>query len=171
MKSEKRSLLKKLNYKTVFSYLNTHSIITMKYWSLTIVILYALLLSCEEQVVVESENENEVFSKKDYYEKQMKIKDFSLRINGACDDAIEDTLHERSVIYIDSESDAIIEFKFIGTCCQEFLGDYSIKNDTLIFALENVNHIECTCLCWYRYKLNLSNIQENYSSIKFDNPK
>ena len=141
----------------------------MNYWSLTILISYSVLLSCEVPAAIESESE--VLSKKGYYEKQMKIKDFSLRINGACDDAIEDTLHERSFVYIQSESNAIIEFKFIDACCQEFLGDYSINDDTLTFALEKVNETECTCLCWYRYKLNLSNIQENYSAIKFDNPK
>ncbi|GGH74178.1 hypothetical protein GCM10011318_19880 [Phaeocystidibacter marisrubri] len=97
-------------------------------------------------------------------------KNFQFEKNGPCDDALEDTLHERSVVYFESrtfsDSSAIIEFKFIDACCQEFLGDYSIVNDTLIFNYEQVNDEVCSCLCWYKYKLTIHEPSEKYREVR-----
>lgn len=111
-------------------------------------------------------------TKREFYLNKMKEKNFQLEINGPCDDALEDTIHERSIAYFDSknvtEKYVIIEFKFIDACCQEFLGDYSIENDTLKFKFEQVNDEICTCLCWYRYKLTINEPNRNYKDIKIE---
>lgn len=111
-------------------------------------------------------------TKREFYLNKMKEKNFQLEINGPCDDALEDTIHERSIAYFDSknvtEKYVIIEFKFIDACCQEFLGDYSIENDTLKFKFEQVNDEVCTCLCWYRYKLTINEPNRNYKDIKIE---
>ena len=95
---------------------------------------------------------------------------FSLISNGPCDDALEDTLHQRNTAYIDSEimndSTVIIEFKFIDGCCQEFLGDFQIINDSLKFEIEQVNDVMCACICWYRYKLVINNVKGKFSEIQ-----
>ena len=111
-------------------------------------------------------------TKKELYLSKMKEKNFLLEINGPCDDALEDTIHERSIAYFDSktltDTNAIIEFKFIDACCQEFLGDYSIEDDTLKFKFEQVNDEMCSCLCWYRYKLTINEPKKNYKEIKIE---
>lgn len=109
-------------------------------------------------------------SSKAYYQRRMKEKNFDLSLNGPCDDALRDTMHERGVAYIDNEtrtdSNVVIEFKFIDACCQDFLGDYSIRNDTLTFLYEQVNEIACSCVCWYRYKLTINEARNQYASIE-----
>lgn len=111
-------------------------------------------------------------SKKEFYLNKMKEKNFQLINNGPCDDALQDTIHKRSFAYFDSkiltDTNSIIEFKFIDACCQEFLGDYSILNDTLIFKFEQVNDKSCLCLCWYRYKLTINGSQETFKGIKIE---
>lgn len=144
----------------------------MKNHTLQVFLICLLCASCNELVsgdVLQNEND---LTKKEHYNRQMKDKGFSLQINGDCDDALEDTLHERSVVYMDtqtvSSTSKIIDFKYKEACCQEYLGDYQINNDTLTFELENVNDAVCSCICWYRYRLDLTNIQENYSEIKIN---
>jgi glycerol-3-phosphate O-acyltransferase len=109
------------------------------------------------------------FNKKEFYLSKMEEKNFQLVNNGPCDDALEDTIHERSIAYFDSQTftdtTTIIEFKLIDACCQEFLGDYSIENDTLAFKFEQVNDEVCTCLCWYRYKLTVNELKGNYKYV------
>lgn len=111
-------------------------------------------------------------TKKEFYLSKMKEKNFQLEINGPCDDALEDTIHDRSVAYFDSriltDSIVITEFKFIDACCQEFLGDYSIENDTIKFKFEQVNDEACSCLCWYKYKLTINEPNGNYKDIKIE---
>ena len=122
----------------------------------------------------ESNNDNNKseLTRKEFYLSKMKEKNFQLENNGPCDDALEDTIHERSIAYFDSktltDTNAIIEFKFIDACCQEFLGDYSIENDTLKFKFEQVNDEVCSCLCWYRYKLTINESKKNYKGIKIE---
>ena len=105
----------------------------------------------------------------------MKEKNFQFERTGPCEDAldtIEGTIHERDTTYFDSkvitDSNAVVEFRFIQACCQEFLGDYVIKNDTLIFKYENVNNEMCSCVCWYRYKLTINELKEKFSNIKVE---
>lgn len=111
-------------------------------------------------------------TKKEFYLSKMKEKNFRLDINGPCDDALDDTMHERSIAYFDpitpTDTNAIIEFKFKEACCQEFLGDYSIENDSFIFKFEKVNEEVCTCMCWYRYKLTVNEPKSNYKGIKIE---
>lgn len=108
-------------------------------------------------------------NEKEAYLKSMVKKNFSLKNNGACDDALMDTLHERSKAYIESktltDSNLIVSFKFKEACCQEFLGDYEITNDTLVFQYEQVNDEVCSCMCWYRYKLTINEPKNNYKSL------
>lgn len=111
-------------------------------------------------------------TKKEFYLVKMKEKNFQLEINGPCNDALDDTIHKRSIVYFDSkvitDTNLIVEFKFINACCQEFLGDYSIVNDTLIYKFEQVNDVVCSCLCWYRYKLTINEPNRSYKEIKFE---
>lgn len=138
--------------------------------SFTLIVII-ILYGCQNS----SENKSKELNKKAYYESQMVENDFVLKLNGECDDALEDTLHKRSIAYIDSsfydKSTAKIEFKFKDACCQEFLGNYNIKKDTLIFEMEQVNDIVCSCICWYRYKLEINNIKEGFSEISIQRKK
>ncbi|WP_370477071.1 hypothetical protein [Tamlana flava] len=137
---------------------------------LTTVCLVALISSCKKDGKQYDEIENSNISKKGYYQQQMRIKQYQLLSNGPCDDALEDTLYTRNVPIIESstltDSKAIVEFKFKEACCQEFMGHYTIKNDTLIFTYEQVNEEVCECICWYRYKLMLNTGKKEFKTIK-----
>ena len=140
---------------------------------LNVLLIIAKLIGCQDasnnknnEPPTEEEKEITI---KEYYESKMVEKDFTLTINGPCDDALEDTIHEWYMAYIDlteiSDSSTIVEFKFIHSCCQDFLGDYKILNDTLVFEFEQVDGVCCDCVCWYRYKLVLNNVKENFTEI------
>lgn len=141
----------------------------------TIILILALIVvvSCNKKQE-ESNNDSKApaLTKKEFYLSKMKEKNFHLEMSGPCDDALEDTIHERSVAYFDSktqtDSNLIVEFKFKDTCCQEYLGDYSIEDDTLQFKYEQVNNEACDCLCWYRYKLTINEPNKNYKEIKIE---
>lgn len=130
-----------------------------------------MAVSCSNKQRGNNYNNSEL-TKKEFYLSKMKEKNFQLENNGPCDDALKDSIHDRSVVYFDSktltETKVIIEFKFIHACCQEFLGDYSIENDTLKFKFEQVNDEMCSCLCWYRYKLTINESKENYKKIRIE---
>lgn len=137
---------------------------------ISIVIAGLFVVSCTNQPEKSTdEKENSEISKQEFYQIKMTEKNFQFEINGPCDDALEDTIHERSVAYFDSktltDSNAVIEFKFKDACCQVFLGNYTIENDTLIFRFEQINEEVCSCLCWYRYKLTINEPKQNYASI------
>ncbi len=125
-----------------------------------------------EDLIIEEENSE---LKRGYYLSKMRKKDFSLIINGPCDDAIEDTLHESYIGYVDSsfvtDNNATFYFKIKAACCQEFLGDYNVKNDTLKFEFEQVNNEVCSCLCWYKYKLSINNIDQKFKTIQISPKK
>jgi hypothetical protein len=56
-----------------------------------------MLASCKEVEGAEHKfTENSVLNKKEFYLSKMKVKNFQMEINGPCDDALEDTVHERS---------------------------------------------------------------------------
>lgn len=138
--------------------------------TLVTLLIGLLIVSCTSKPRDTSKvSETTVLTKKEMYEFLMKKKKFQLKINGPCDDALEDKIHQRSTAYFDSKTlndkNAIIEFKFIDACCKEFLGDYKIENDTLKFKFEQVNDEVCRCLCWYRYKLTINEPKENYKEI------
>ncbi len=84
----------------------------------------------------------------------------SLTITGPCDDALFDSLHKRLTPYIKSksitDSEIVVNFKFKDDCCQEFGGRYTINQDSLIFAFKQTNNESCSCICWYRYKLKIT---------------
>ena len=110
------------------------------------------------------------FSKKEFYQEQMSQKNFQQEMNGPCVDALEDTIHERSVAYVESETitdtKAVVKFKFISSCCQEFLGNYTIKDKVLTFKYERVNDVLCSCLCMYQYTLTINEPKEQYTIIE-----
>lgn len=133
-------------------------------------VIILLFISCNNNESKSTdEPKDDINRKQEFYQNQMKIKNFQFENDGTCDDALEDTIHEMYIPYIESkiltDSTAIIEFKFIDDCCQYFLGDYSIINDTLLFAYENVGDPACFCICWYRYKLTINEPKENYNEI------
>jgi hypothetical protein len=129
-------------------------------------VLALMLLSSCDNGKENSSNEQEEFIEIDEYtqgirenkknlRKAMIEKRIKLTINGPCDDAIMDTIHERRIAYIDSISinkNIVVTFKFIEACCQEFLSDYTIHGDTMAIELGLVNEEVCSCLCWYRYR-------------------
>lgn len=137
-----------------------------------ILILIHLINSCNN-INQNDENKKSITSKltkKEFYQNKMKNKKFLLENNGPCNDALNDTKHKRGFAYINSkkiiDANAIIEFKFKEACCQEFLGDYTIDNDTLKFKFEQVNNTVCSCLCWYKYKLTINETKQSYKYIK-----
>ncbi len=105
----------------------------------------------------------------DFYRAQMRKNYVTLNSRGRCEDALDDTLHERFVPYIESkritDSTINIDYKLKEACCMEFLGDYQITNDTLKFEFEHVNGTVCSCICWYKYKLEIKNIKANFSEV------
>ena len=137
---------------------------------LSVFLILSAILGCQDSSNNPQQKTEYSLVKMELYQSKMIEKDFSLISNGPCDDALEDTLHQRFTTYIDSleitDSTAIIEFKFKDACCQEFLGDYNIINDTLIFEFEQVNDEVCSCICWYRYKLEINSIMGSFSGIK-----
>jgi len=143
------------------------------------IFIICILFSCNEKENSQNNKkaitENNKLTKREYYQSKMNTKNFSMTQNGPCNDALEDTLHERYIAYIESknisDSKTIIEFKFKDACCQEFLGDYLVINDTLKFKFEQVNEEMCSCICWYRYKLELNNINERFSEIEIIDKK
>ena len=111
---------------------------------------------------------NQVSKDKDY-PTIMQEKNITLDLFDDCEDALDDSLHESAIGYIDSSvitpTSLIAYFKVKETCCKEFLGDYRIENDTLFFEFEQVNNQACPCLCWYRYKLDIKEIKEEYKGF------
>ena len=99
------------------------------------------------------------------YQKLMLEKKFSFKELKSCDDALTDTIHDRYQCYVESEertdSTLTINFKFKDACCQSFLGDYHVSNDTLYFEFEQVNDVVCSCVCFYHYGLQLSSINQD----------
>jgi hypothetical protein len=79
-------------------------------------------------------------------------------------------IHERLTAHVDApkktDSNATIEFKYIDACCQVFMGNYFIQNDSLIIRLEQVNNEVCCCLCLYRYKLTFNEPTSSYKPTK-----
>lgn len=142
----------------------------MKNHILQIALFCLVRASCNEPIVIDNSQKENYPAKEAYYRFQMKKKGFSLVTQRVKDDVLEHTLHERSIAYIDTRkftgSGRIIEFKIKKKCCQRFLGDYDIINDTLIFKLEQVNDVVCSSLCWYYYRLNLTDVQEDFSELK-----
>lgn len=122
--------------------------------------------SIEREVNVVDDNVNVLYEK---YQRIMKEKNFSLKINGPCDDALIDEDHVRGVGYVEKfekvDSSLVLEFKIKDACCKEFLGDYNYVNDTLFFYYEQINDIVCGCMCWYRYKLVLNDFNEKVDSV------
>lgn len=137
------------------------------------VLFLSFVFSCVEggnqQEVKKELIKDDFISLYDKYLRIMKEKEFSLEINGPCDDALEDEEHQSAIGYVEtintSDSSLVIEFKFKNACCQEFLGDYVCMNDTLFFEYEQINDVMCSCMCWYRYKLILNNFKEKIDSV------
>jgi len=137
------------------------------------IIIGLSVLSCTDK---KEQNNNDTtkseLTKKEFYLNRMKERNFQFEIREPCEDALIDTVHARYTAYFDSkhftETTAVAEFKFIEACCQEFLGDYAIKSDTIIFKYEQVNDEACSCLCWYKYKLTINKLKEKYSNIKVE---
>lgn len=131
--------------------------------------LVILLVSCINQMQKKDDNQLSETSKIAFYQNKMEAKNFQFKLNGSCDDALEDTIHDRLTAYIDvqtkTDSNTIIEFKFIDACCQVFMGDYFIQNDSLTFKFEQVNDEVCSCLCWYRYQLTINEPSSSYKYI------
>jgi hypothetical protein len=112
-------------------------------------------------------NKNLQLKFKEYNEK-MSSKGITFKSLGDCDDSKTennsnlDLIIEKEKI---TESELNINFKFLQACCQTFVGDYNVKNDTLIFEYENIGGI-CTCECWYGYELRIKNIKEKFKNYK-----
>lgn len=152
----------------------------MRISQVSIVVLGLLLASCSnEEKTIHSiekiENSNVIknkIPKREFYQDKMKEKNFLLETNGRCDDALEDTIHNRKQVYIEeinrTDLKSVVAFKFIDACCQEFLGDYSINQDTLKFKFESITEEVCSCICWYRYKLTINESKALYSVIQIE---
>lgn len=142
-----------------------------------------LLLSCANERKENDQSNDDIDQesiyknqKRAFYEAKMKEKNFALEMNGSCDESSIDLEKEISYdIEIQNKRttnhQTIVDFKFINACCQDFLGDYIIINDTLFFYIEQVNEESCECLCCYPYRLTLNEIDETYQEIIIDYKK
>lgn len=108
--------------------------------------------------------------KKQNYISTMKKKSIVFEAYGDCVDALDDTMHEEKFPYINSskmsDSALFVDFKFIDACCQEFFGNYKVKNDTLVFKFEAVGSTACDCYCWYQYTLQINHIPKPFSAFE-----
>lgn len=124
----------------------------------------------EEHVVNELDKYMlEIKNNQNTFPKAMSEKGIKLIKDGRCDDALEDTLHTRSKVYIDTlkiDEKIIASFKFKEACCQDYLADYDIVGDTMIVSLGLVSEEVCSCICWYRYRLETKS--KNVKHIKFN---
>lgn len=104
-----------------------------------------------------------------YYLNLMQTKNYSISMNAPCEDALSDNTVKRNECLILKETyennTATINFKFKAACCQEFMGDYIIKNNKIIFNMEQVNDIVCGCICWYHYELKINNLNNKVNKI------
>lgn len=106
---------------------------------------------------------------KKIFQKAMFDKGIKLTVNGPCDDALMDTIHDKSKVYIDTvniDNEITVTFRFIEACCQEFLVDYKIKKDTMLIDLSLTSEEICSCLCWYRYKYEVKYNDTKVNHIK-----
>lgn len=128
--------------------------------------IFIFLNSCNKQ---EKISQIKPENKKEKYLKIIKDKKISFNAIGDCEDALEDTTHEDDVAYIESKklnkNSLQVNFKVKSVCCQEYLGDYKIKNDTLFFEFEQVNDEVCSCICWYKFELKIDSITEPFNEI------
>ena len=126
--------------------------------------------SKEEQVVDEFDKYMlEIKNNQKTLPKAMSEKGIKLVINGPCDDALGDTLHARSKVYIDSveiKENIIASFKFKEACCQDYLADYELVGDTMIVSLGLVSEEVCECICWYNYRFETKS--KNVKHIRFN---
>lgn len=122
-----------------------------------------------DRVVLRAKEPVKVNKKKIYYDSLMRVKSFVLIRVGKCEDAYDDSIHDKKRVYFESkkyEQDSVtVNFKFIDDCCQEFLGDYKVINHQLIFELEKVNDVICPCECWYRYSLHIRKKNFQFSGV------
>lgn len=138
------------------------------------VVIMLLVTSCNNKGENNNSNNGLLIgmSKNEFYLNKMKEKKFLLEKNGPCEDLLEDNNYKLYSVYFDSktfsDTNAIVEFKFAAACCQEFLGDYLIENDTLKFKFEQVNDELCGCLCWYKFKLTINEPKIKYKDIKIN---
>lgn len=123
----------------------------------------------KEQVVDEFEKFlQEIEINQETLPNAMAEKGIKLVKNGICDDALDDTLHKMSKVYIDTltiNESVIASFKFKEACCQDYLADYEIVGDTMIVSLGLVSNDICACICWYRYRYETKS--NNVKYIKF----
>jgi hypothetical protein len=103
--------------------------------------------------------------KKDYYNKRMKWKNFKLYEVGECEGDAESGT---SIIdwIMNSKNGKVVQFKIAAGHIMEFLGDYTIKNDTLIVKLEHVDGGVCMCSCWHTYRLEMNNIKQDFTQVE-----
>ncbi|PLW92256.1 MAG: hypothetical protein C0592_11785 [Marinilabiliales bacterium] len=108
--------------------------------------------------------------KKQDYINTMEKKSIVFEQIGDCDEDDFDSLAETKHPLINTseikDSSLFVEFKFLDSCCQEFFGDYKIKNDTLVFKFEAVGSTACDCYCWYTYKLRIEHIANAFSDFE-----
>jgi hypothetical protein len=130
-----------------------------------------ILLSCKGPIQTNEESTSDSIAIK-YYSQKIKKNDFSLKRVGPCPDATEDTIYKYRVGYIQKKEvvgkKLEIDFILKEGCCQTFMGEYMINNDSLFFFYENVNNVICGCMCFYKYRLTLPKPEEeiNYYSIR-----
>jgi hypothetical protein len=105
-------------------------------------------------------------------ERNVKIEKISFNRVGKCEDALMDVgngSYKRDSTYVLSQKvfkDSVnVIFRFIDACCQEFKGTYSVKQDSAYFLYEPSNDIMCSCLCWYKYQLNIKSTNTNFNTL------
>jgi hypothetical protein len=130
----------------------------------------------QEDSLIENDNETDTLfeyekKKKVFYTNQMKAKRIFLKRTRSCIDAgPKDSNYKFNQPYIISYKNAnntiSAEFKIKSHCGKEFKGDYKIKNNKMIFTIENYSELLATCYCFHYYKLNIKTANDSIKNFR-----
>lgn len=106
-----------------------------------------------------------------FYTNQMKAKRIFLKRTRSCIDAgPKDSNYKFNQPYIISYKYANntinAEFKIKSHCGKEFKGDYKIKNNKMIFTIENYSELLASCYCFHYYKLNIKTANDSIKNFR-----
>lgn len=129
-----------------------------------------------EDSITENDNETDTLfeyekKKKVFYTNQMKAKRIFMKRSRSCVDAgPKDTNYKFNQPYIISYKIAnntiSAEFKIKSHCGKEFKGDYKIKNNKMIFTIENYSELLASCYCFHYYKLNIKTANDSIKDFR-----
>ncbi len=121
-------------------------------------LVYLLLFGSCRSPGGELENEEA----RTYYQQQMRAKGYGFESWVDCDKDLEQSefvmargeARVDSIVYLEGVTRFYVAF--LDDCCQEFMGDYHLYQDSLVFKYEPIGDELCECKCLYHYRLDLA---------------